>query len=394
MKYSVTIASIMLFGFLGGCENIGRGLQEAAEDTDSAAIWRGFEHKWDHEVHRTGRFGNWIEVSSEVRFPKTVDLNHAAQSGTNADSAQFNTHYDLIQATNTRFIPGEIHISDLDMEEGEVKRFERSVEIDISVANKLTGKTVLAAVINGFDLARKNGTAKKLGLLEIGISEPETVGNKIRFDIRGSVMLSCKSTECDVDEGAGPFRNDVHYTLTIYYLLAAGEEDYLNVVQHSFVGNSYDYDSAGDGVSESLGLFNRSLNQPLSSGFQTSNMGIRAFRFAVSKNTDAFFPDPVPHLFTWRMYGQHSGLLTGDLHMEGRAFFAHSRNGATNHPHQGEAAVQFKPVSMQFKVGLKKSCEWTENHSFPNNASTGASVQTKNGEIESKGNLICIESQL
>lgn len=379
---------------ISGCQGLGTALQQAAEDTDATVVWRGFEHKWDHEVHRTGRFGNWIQADSMTAFPKEVSLHHAAQSGTNADSAAFNTHYDLLQATHTRFIPGSIHIADFDMEEEEIVPFERHVEIDITGGNKLTGKTELTALINGFDLSRRNGTAKKLGLLEVELSRPEIVGDKISFDVSGRLMLSCRSTECDVDEGAGPYRNDVHYNLDIYYLVVAGDPEFVSVLEHDTLGRSYAYDSHGDGVPESLGVFTDDISPTLSNGYQVNAMGMRKFRFEVSKNTDMFFPDPVPHLYTWRMYGDHSGLLTYTPKVSGRAFFAHSKNGATNHPHKGQARVEFDPVSLQFKVGLKKKCEWSESRSFPNNdGNPDSSVQSITGEIEKKGTLICIEAQ-
>jgi hypothetical protein len=99
--------------------------------------------------------------------------------------------------------------------------FKEHVSIHATESNKLRDKNKFTAIINGFNLKVKDGShAKKLGHLDIDISSCIKSLQHIEFDISGNVMMSCASTECDLDEPV--FKpNNVDYGLVIHYLLIA-----------------------------------------------------------------------------------------------------------------------------------------------------------------------------
>ncbi|MBV7326974.1 hypothetical protein KFU94_01670 [Chloroflexi bacterium TSY] len=180
-------------------------LREAAEDTDVTLIWRGFTHEWLGQVHRTGRFGNWIEVDTDQVLPRDVSLHHMARTGTASDDADFSMIYDIVQATHVRFVSG-MHTFPVDKTELDTLHQTETVSISVTNDERLSDKDVFVALINGFSIQVRDGSvAKKLGKLRIDLSQPIRVGNQITFDIDTSIMMSCKSTECTIDEGFRTF---------------------------------------------------------------------------------------------------------------------------------------------------------------------------------------------
>lgn len=375
----------------GIIEGILDGLVDASDDTDVALFWRGFKHKWVKKVHRTGKIGNWLRTEDKNAFPKDVFINHVAQAGTSSDDAEFSTVYDVVQATHTRFVPGKVVIP-ISMKERVNFHFKEHVSIQATESNKLHDKTKFTAIINGFNLKLKNGSqAKKLGHLDIDMANFEKSLQHIEFDISGNVMMSCASTECDLDEPV--FKpNNVDYDLVIYYLLVAGEDEWANFIEHDQLVHSYDYDSRKGEVDEKLGSINgRSLSARLENGYQASALGIKRFSFDVSKSKTVTKPDIVPHLYSWKMWLQHAGNLTVSPEVNGQLFFSHSTKSWSNVGHVGHVAMKIKPVSLQFKVGLMKSCDWTATREFPNNKSNGGQHKKgKKGNIPGPGSFGCI----
>ncbi|MBV7326968.1 hypothetical protein KFU94_01640 [Chloroflexi bacterium TSY] len=140
-----------------------------------------------------------------------------------------------------------------------------------------------------------------------------------------------------------------------------------------------------------MGNLNGTTIRPaLANGYRQNAFGIRRFRFYVEKETDLIKPDPVPHLFAWKMWGQLVGDSLVDPEINGQAFFAHSNNGLTNLGHQGHVDIGLDLITVQFEVGLKKACKWEETHTFGNNTGNGVEERTRSGVIEKKGELSCL----
>lgn len=370
-----------------GCDSVLDGLNDAVDDTDVAVVWRGFTHAWDVEAHRTGRFGNWVEVDTDSGFPRDFSTHHLARAGTNQDDATFSTRYDVVQATGVRFISGST-VLDIDAEEEEVVSLGETVSVALSSDAMLEDKQVFAALINGFALrSDDDSTAKKLGRLAVDLSTPTRDGDSIDFDIDVTAMLSCKSTECDLDEGIPG--TDVAYSVEIHWLLVAGLDGAINVIEHDTVGTAYTYNS-GQGVDESPGsLSGQALTPPLENDWTTYTTGMRGFDFDVEKNVTLFLPDSVPHLYMWKMWADPVGTLPVDPTVNGQAFFAHHYGGSTNLGHEGEAAVDIDLLTVQIDTGLKETCETSGTEPF-GNASSGDEEVAVEGAIADKGELSCL----
>ncbi len=381
MKIATMFAIALACLTLGNCASLGEALVEASEDTDVAPIWRGLKHEWQDEVHRTGRIGSWVEVEDSEAFPKDVSIHHVAQSGTAADDATYSVIYDMVQATHTRFVPGTVVIP-VSVREEVNFHFEEHVAIEATEAAKLKDKDLFVAVLNGFDL-ETNTAAKKLGHLDVRLTQPVKFAQNIEFDVVGDLMMSCASTECDTQ------KNRVDYDLTIHYLLVASKADSAHFVEHERLSNSYDYDSR-DTVPESLGnIHGTDLSPPLDNGYQTSALAMTFFSFDVSKDTSLTKPDPVPHLFAWKMWMRHRGALTIAPEVDGQLFFSHDKAGWSNVGHDGHVEMSFDPISLQFKTGIKKACEWEATRPF-GNASSGTTEESKSAQINDPGNFACV----
>jgi hypothetical protein len=91
------------------------------------------------------------------------------------------------------------------------------------------------------------------------------------------------------------------------------------------------------------------------------------------------------------MWIQHSGNLTVSPEVNGQLFFSHSKKSWSNVGHKGHVVMKIEPVSLQFKVGLMKSCDWTATQEFPNNKSSGGQHKKgKKGSIPGPGSFGCI----
>jgi hypothetical protein len=362
-------------------------LQDIVDDTDVAVVWRGFTHAWDVEAHRTGRFGNWVEVDTDGGFPRAFSTHHLARAGSNIDDATFSTRYDVVQATGVRFISGST-VLEIDAEEEELVDLDAAISIALDSDPMLEDKQVFAALINGFALrSDADSTAKKLGRLVVALSTPTRDSDSIDFNIDVTAMLSCKSTECDLDEGISG--TDVAYTVEIHWLLVAGTDASINVVAHDTVGAAYVY-ASGQGVDESPGsLSGDPLTPPLANGWTTYTTGMRGFDFDVEKNVTLFLPDSVPHLYMWKMWADPVGALPIDPTVNGQAFFAHHYGGGTNLGHQGEASVEIDLLTVQIDTGLKETCETSGTESF-GNANNGDEEVVSEGAIADKGELSCL----
>jgi hypothetical protein len=286
-KSGYTWALVLLLVFTGlyaalpehaSCQSNGQSIQSIGDDSDVAITWRGLQHTFDREVHRTGKFGNWVELANSA-FPKVISTHHLARTGTSKDNATFAVVYDLVQATKTRFVAGVEKIA-IQVREREMRTFSHHISIPVSSDLRLVGKTSFATLINGFALmTAKDALAKKLGTLEVTISTPVLSLQNIEFDISGKVFMSCASTECDYDELLGD--QEVDYSLHVRYLLVASADGWMHRVQHAAVTRDYDYQS-GSKVPEALGAVNSAALGPgLPSGYQTYAFGFNHFMFNV-----------------------------------------------------------------------------------------------------------------
>ena len=355
------------------------------DNTDVAVVWTGMKHAWDREVHRSGKLGNWVNMSSSSSFPKSFSLHHLAEAGSESDNASFSVLYDLVQATNTRFIPGtkSFHIQ---VSENSTPTINQHVTIPVSSDAHLADKTRFAAVLGGFELKVTNGSdALKLGTLELVASTPVLSQQNIEFDITGELFMSCDSAECPWFKT----NTQIDYTLDVHYLLVASTDDWFHPVKHNAISKSYDYNS-GNEVPESLGALDAALSPVPDEGYAVSVTAMRGFRFEVSKETSIALPDPVPHLYKWKMWGNLSGSISASPHFTGQAFFAHSSKGVLNIGHNGHVTMRIHPLTLQFKVGLLKQCAWSETRAF-GSVEQGGKVQYDNsGQITDLGNFACL----
>ncbi|MFT7519967.1 MAG: hypothetical protein ACI9MC_002111 [Kiritimatiellia bacterium] len=355
--------------------------------TDAAVLWRGVKHAWHDEVHRTGRFGNWVAVDTQGGLPREFSVHHLARTGTVKDTATFSVMYDVVQADRTRFVAG-VQTLPIDTLERTTVAVSEHVVVPVSSDALLEGKSSFVALLNGFSLyVRDDELAKKLGTLQLRLSDPMLIDGRVEFDITGELYLSCASTECDLDEGLS--RQTVAYDLDVHWLLVASEADAMHVIRHESVGAEYGYASKNP-VPESLGeLGGVALNDSLREGYASHTMGLRGFRFHVRKQTSVFLPDPVPHLFTWKMWGDVRDVGDGSLALDGQAFFAHSSNGVTNVGHKGHADLSYEPVTLQFRGGNSARCEWEDTQPFGNNSSEGVEAYERAGTIEEGEQISC-----
>lgn len=355
-----------------------------ATSSDVTAVWRGFTHEWVNAVHRAGVIGNWIKVADKTNTPKDFTAFHWAQSGSVPDSASFSSRYNLLRATNTRFFPGKRTIP-IWITEGREEFFSKEVVIPRTVANELTNKEKFSVLLNGFRIEKDFGhEAKKLGLLELEVTEPTVTESNITFVIKGRMMASCKSGECWPNYKKG------EYDITVFFNVVASMNDQFNSVKHDPLVRDYPYDSAYE-ISESLGsLKGEKLNPiPAYDDYAVNVLGIRKFRFYASKDVSITKPDNVPHLYKWKMWVKEpvaSGASAGET--GGKAFFAHSKKHFTNVPHTGNARIEIEPITLQFKNGDSKVCNWSQTKEF-GNSKKGRYQYSKTGTLEA-GNLNCL----
>lgn len=360
MKTILSLSLILLSLVASGCNFI-KKVKSNTENGDTAYLWQGFEHTWDEKVHRVGRIGNWIQ-NSNSDFPRRPSIHHSAQAGSAKDGAEFRTKYSVVQAANTKFHHGMEQIN-IQTPDSTARRFFRRVEIDRSEIPGLANHDNVEVVLNGFDLKKRAGEIKKLGVLEINIGQVRVTPATIQFDISGELLMGCNSAEC-------PILSKVDYFLGVRYLVIASNDDDFQAIDHPDLHQFYDYDS---GLST-----HNSTNDTGSDYFlgtrmnprfnvQVKALAMKAFRFEVSKTVSVGALDYIPHLYKWKMWLDYAE----DFDFEApRAFslmrFEHNQAGDSNYPHLGKVDIRITPVSLLFKGGSDLKCTWDRNHDFGN----------------------------
>lgn len=351
---------------------------------DVTGIWRGFTHVWVGKAHRAGVLGNWIKLKDQTTQPRDISAHHWAQSGTAKDSASFSSRYSLLEANDTRFIPGKIE-QPVWIVEGTEESFSNEVVIPKTTQNMLIDKEVFDAVINGFRIEKRSAwDAKKLGILEIELTQPNVTQSKIKFHINGRIMVSCKSFECDVGIKKG------EYNIVVYYNLIASKTGQFNSVHHNTLIRDYSYDSKIKPVNEESGQLSGEKLKPVPPyrGYSVNVTGIRKFRFHASKDTSLGAPDNVPHLFKWKMWINNASTSGPDAGvLKGMAYFEHSKNGSGNFGHTGHARIEIDPVTLQFKSGDSVACSWSQTKTFGN--STSGKYKYSNSGVIAQSKLSC-----
>lgn len=351
---------------------------------DVTAIWRGFTHVWVGEVHRAGVLGNWIKLKDQTTQPRDFSAHHWAQSGTAKDSASFSSRYSLLEANDTRFIPGKIE-QPVWIVEGTEESFSNEVVIPKTSQNMLIDKEVFDVVINGFRIEKRSTwEAKKLGILEIELTQPIVTRSKVKFHVNGRFMASCKSFECDVGIKKG------EYNIVVHYNLIAAKTGQFNAVHHNTLIRDYSYDSKIGSFNEEAGQLGGEKLKPVPpySNYAVNVTGIRKFRFHASKNASLGAPDTVPHLLKWKMWINHvstSGPDAGVL--KGMAYFEHRKNIPRNAGHIGHARIEIDPVTLQFKSGDSVACSWSQTKTFGNSKS--GKYKYSNSGVIAQSKLSC-----
>ncbi|MCP4438036.1 MAG: hypothetical protein GY810_03755 [Aureispira sp.] len=180
---------------------------------NQAVVWRGFEHSWTYN-HRINRLGNYITQNNNK-----LTSCHASASGLGADSTTFTSHYSFVKSPNVAFQAGK---KDIKLYGKEKHLITKIIEIAVPAKEGLKNKDEYITLLNGFDL-RAVDRADKIQLLRLSVENAEYAPavNEIRFYLRVTLVVNCQSFECS------RFNQKTTYNLSIHYLIAAGDTEYL-----------------------------------------------------------------------------------------------------------------------------------------------------------------------
>lgn len=157
-----------------------------------AAIWQGFHHEWEYN-HRLNRFGSY------VRHPHGGGpvAGHTAASGIGGDVAHFTDFVTQVRAEGVAFIPG--HASTVvECPRNNDTPFLIKVS-DLPIPPEAQGKDRYNVILNGFDLYAQDHSDKLISF-DLEVTDPIVYqrGQKLRFNIVGSLRFDCRSPECQL----------------------------------------------------------------------------------------------------------------------------------------------------------------------------------------------------
>jgi hypothetical protein len=217
-----------------------------------AFLWRGFHHRWQYN-HRLNRLGSYVrhvgrgeqETATEGR------VGHPAASGSGNDTATVRDLYSEIDATRVWFQPGRQEFK-FEAKEGHAQSL--NIPLDIELDPGLKHQDNYTVVINGFDLMAERD-ADKLSTFSLSITEPAVApsGERLRFDIAAMLNVDCDTLECDTkikpghvaaavafpklaflpigEALLGKLNLSTAYTLKVHYMIIAGADDELNLIE-------------------------------------------------------------------------------------------------------------------------------------------------------------------
>ena len=208
---------------------------------DVGIVWMGFEHAWTYN-HRLNRLGDYIEQPKFEGYDHPVKHIHTGATGVGWDDALFTSYYTSIESKDIGFQSGNVKL-DLVNKEGEKAAVKSKIVIPLQ--GNLQNKDKIVALLNGFDLVA-NTRADKLKMMSVELSDPIYNEEKtsVELEVEIGFIANCGSLECN------RFIQRYNYTLTIQYLLVAGNKSDFNSKEKSFL-KPYEWDkkdSFEDGI--------------------------------------------------------------------------------------------------------------------------------------------------
>ena len=183
----------------------GPGVTAGMAEPPSASVvtfWRGFEHEWTHN-HRWNRFGNWVSRDPDCPAGHCWSLNHAAASGTSADTAQARTHVTYGALGDLGFVQRRVtttfalQMAHPSWRQTGVMRIELA-DLPPMQADALREQS-LVGFLNGFDVYATDGSpsAKPIDF-SVAVDDVRWSGDGEGIDVQWSayLMMGCSSEEC------------------------------------------------------------------------------------------------------------------------------------------------------------------------------------------------------
>ena len=367
----------------------------------AAVIWQGFQHRWGYN-HRINRLGSYVEHTALSGNACQADVVHTAASGTGPDTANCIDFFTRIRADNVWFQTGSVAIKIRTREEA-LGLIEELVPVDL--APELAGKDHYEVFLNGFDLI-SDDDADKLNSFALSVGKFAMDGARTALDvlIAGYLIVDCDTLECDWDVIAGsadsldqaisalettsasramePARDltdyaditplfadlernlaglpstSVSYTLTVHYVVVAGNAGDLHTTETEPVENYYSWDGRNEIHQDSQGTL--SVTVPVDTGdqYEGGALAFKHFFTALERKQSWLKLDKALHLLEWNIAIQKITAGTGAVTAELGLFFKNwSRGMIFARPlwslgalrHAGRARIGARLVHLQFK---------------------------------------------
>jgi len=203
---------------------------------DVGVIWMGFEHQWSYN-HRLNRLGDYIAQPEFEGYDFPVKHYHTGATGIGKDEAYFTSYHTVLKTEHAGIQSGNVKMN-LSNKEG--KRSSVRTTLTIPLQGNLQDRDQIIGLLNGFDLVATEG-ADKLKMLHIDLSDPVYNYDHTAVDMTVEVgfIADCGSFECH------RFSQQYNYSITVEYLLVAGDRDGFFGTEKSFI-KSYEWDKRDD----------------------------------------------------------------------------------------------------------------------------------------------------